>query len=653
MPDLQALNQTLRAIRALGENRSEHPETLREHIAAALTPLLPKGARAAILPSSTVPAEAVRFPLTPTLTLAVMLPTGQSLSPTQQAMLENIALHTATVLARAQDTARMQQNLRRKEEELARLRRADLLISSRLGLQETLESILQMALEVTGARYGIFRLVDESRQALVTRALAGDDLGRPATEALPLDETSITGLAAVQRKTLCIPDVQAPPWTGLYYPLDYEFRMRSELATPLIAPGGRLEGVINLESPEPGAFTDDDALLLQSFATQAVIAIQEARLLDALQDLSARLLTDPTTTIYRRVVQLARELLGAPAAALWTHAHERPLLQAVEPEDASPPDTWVQSWLPELVTSTPRHVRMDSWEALAAPMIRSEGGRPAGALVVFSHHVSSLSASDWDKKVLILLARHAALAADNARRQEALRLAREQRAAAETFAAMGDIAANLMHQLNNKLGIIPVRIEGIQDKSAMALAHDPYLARNLEAIRTSAVEALDIVRESLIHLRPITLTAASISEAVATALAEIELPEGIHIRRQGLDALPRVVAGRRRLALVFHNLLENAIAAMPEGGEITIAGALIEDWVQVTVEDTGPGIPPDLHDAVFQFNYSGRKHAGKLGFGLWWVKTIMARFGGSIHVQSDGVSGTTFVLRFPLAKDMD
>ncbi len=210
-----------------------------------------------------------------------------------------------------------------------------------------------------------------------------------------------------------------------------------------------------------------------------------------------------------------------------------------------------------------------------------------------------------------------------------------------------------MHQLNNKLGIIPVRIEGIQDKSAMALAHDPYLARNLEAIRTSAVEALDIVRESLIHLRPITLTAASISEAVATALAEIELPEGIHIRRQGLDALPRVVAGRRRLALVFHNLLENAIAAMPEGGEITIAGALIEDWVQVTVEDTGPGIPPDLHDAVFQFNYSGRKHAGKLGFGLWWVKTIMARFGGSIHVQSDGVSGTTFVLRFPLAKDMD
>ena len=647
---LHRLNEVVHALRQVSEKVSLGPEEARAQMAAAIARLLPDDARVAILPAPQARPGTLTFSLTDDALLAVTLPPGRELTPEQRAAVENAALHAAALLARAQDASRMQVSLQRKEEELARLRRADMLISSRLGLQETLESILQMALEVTGARYGIFRLVDENRQHLVTRAFAGDDLGRPATEALPLDESSITGLAAVQRKTLCIADVLKPPWADLYYPLDYDFRMRSELVTPLIAAGGRLEGVINLESPQVGAFTDEDALLLQSFAIQAVIAIQEARLLDALQDLSARLLADPPPVIYQRVAQLARELLGAPNAGLWTRSEAHLHLQALEPKDAVLPDELIASITDIPNATAPTHLSLARSDALVAPMLSSERGRAVGAVAVFSPPNAPLSASDWDKKVLALLARHAALAADNARRQEALRRARAQQAAAETFAAMGDIAANLMHRLNNKLGVIPVRIEGIEDKSAAALAADPYLARNLEAIRVSALEALDIVRESLTHLRPITLTAVAIPEAVNHALAELDLPPGIHIHRQGLDALPPVIAGRRRLALVFHNLIENAVAAMPEGGEIAIVGERTGDGVQVTVRDTGPGIPPELHDAIFQFNYSGRRAAGKLGFGLWWVKTIMARFGGSVQVQSDGHSGAAFILRFPVAE---
>ena len=646
---LTRLNQTLQTLHQLGQNHAGSPEAVRDQMAAAIARLLPPGYRVRLLPAASLPAHATPFPLTDDLVLAVTPPPGRELTPEQRAVIENAAIHAAAALARVEDAARMEQSLQRKEEELARLRRADMLISSRLGLQETLESILQMALEVTGARYGIFRLVDEDRQRLITRAFAGDDLGHPHTEALPLDESTITGRAAVSRKTLCIADVRDPLWRRVYYPLDKDLKMRSELVTPLIAPGGRLEGVLNLESPDVGAFSDEDALLLQSFAIQAVIAIQEARLLDALQDLSARLLADPPAVVYRQVVELARKLLGAPHAGLWRRASAQLLLQAIHPRDAAPPEGLLAAMAQTWRHSAPVHIPLGPAHALIAPMFSSEAGRSVGALAVWSEPGASLPASDWDKKVLALLARHAALAADNARRQEALRRAREQQAAAETFAAMGDIAANLLHQLNNKLGVIPVRIEGIEDKSAAALAADPYLARNLEAIRVSAVEALDIVRESLTHLRPITLTAVAIPEAVNHALAEIAIPAGIQIHRRGLDALPPVIAGRRRLALVFHNLIENAIAAMPQGGEIVIAGEQTDDWVQVTVQDTGPGIPPRLHEAIFQFNYSGRQTAGKLGFGLWWVKTIMARFGGSVQVQSDGVSGATFILRFPIA----
>jgi signal transduction histidine kinase len=77
-------------------------------------------------------------------------------------------------------------------------------------------------------------------------------------------------------------------------------------------------------------------------------------------------------------------------------------------------------------------------------------------------------------------------------------------------------------------------------------------------------------------------------------------------------------------------------------------------WVIVSVRDTGPGIPHELHERIFEFNYSARPntHPGKLGFGLWWVKSLVARFGGRVSVESDGVHGTTFILHLPIAGEM-
>ena len=81
------------------------------------------------------------------------------------------------------------------------------------------------------------------------------------------------------------------------------------------------------------------------------------------------------------------------------------------------------------------------------------------------------------------------------------------------------------------------------------------------------------------------------------------------------------------------------------------AAASGSDWVEIRVIDNGPGIPPELHERIFEFNYSGARRSGKLGFGLWWVKTLIARFGGSIAVESDGRRGTTFILRLPIVQE--
>jgi signal transduction histidine kinase len=95
---------------------------------------------------------------------------------------------------------------------------------------------------------------------------------------------------------------------------------------------------------------------------------------------------------------------------------------------------------------------------------------------------------------------------------------------------------------------------------------------------------------------------------------------------------------------VFANLLENAADALAGDGAVTIAGSAQDAWVEVTVADDGPGIPPAQHDRIFEF---AGADGGQLGFGLWWVKTWMVRLGGTIAVESDGERGTTFRLRLP------
>ena len=87
---------------------------------------------------------------------------------------------------------------------------------------------------------------------------------------------------------------------------------------------------------------------------------------------------------------------------------------------------------------------------------------------------------------------------------------------------------------------------------------------------------------------------------------------------------------------------------------MTVRGRARNDVVEIAVSDSGPGIAPELHDRIFEFNFSRTEHAragnaraGNLGFGLWWVKSLMVRLGGSVTVESDGRQGTTFTLRLP------
>lgn len=554
----------------------------------------------------------------------------------EQLMLDNFVNQAAMAIYHARRLAGIRRDLIRKNEELNQLRQAGLLISSRLRLEETLDSILQLALEITNAQYGIFRLLDKNGEYLVTRAVTGLHLEQPLVEKLPLDGNSIMAHVARTREPLLISDLRQGPWSKIYYPLDSTLEMRSELAVPLINASGRLEGVLNLESPRLGAFSEDDNHILQSLATYAITAIQEVRLLDALQDAAQLLISQPTQNVLDRLCAMANDLLNTSVSAIWLR-NELGELQLASS------DGFIQHM------ETFSHVENQT-NALFMPLLTGNEEHKLGTFGVFSPETSSgrSGPSEWDKKVLACLANYAVLAVQNESRQQALRISQEQHWTAETFAAVGDISANLLHNMNNKVGTVPVRVQAIQDKYRQLLEADPYLANNLVEIERSATYAMQIVQENLSHLRPIRMEKVNIPACIREAVEMVHVPPTVRIEMKGLDSLPAVIAGRQSLTFVFRNLIENATAAMNGNGSIFFQGMAMPAWVELSITDSGPGIAPELHNQIFELNFSRTgTQPGKLGFGLWWVKTLMTRLGGSVSVESDGHHGTTFRLRLP------
>ena len=580
-------------------------------------------------------------------------------------ILDNYVLQAAMALHNVLELRGMGRSLQRKIEELEKLRRADQVISSRLRLDETLEEILHITLQMTGARYGSFRLLDKARGQLILASIAGAGPGE-SRGPLSIGESSVMGWAAVHKAPARIADLRKPPWSRIYRPLTAGQEMRSELVVPLLGAGGALEGVLNVESPAVGAFSQDDQRLLEALATQAVIAIQEIKLLDAMQDIASNLLTLSRQGLFELIIRRACDLISVPIAAIWTLA----------PGD---PDTMVLQWaggghrrgdtLPVADSMTGRAVlrgkpvtspdvradprflyrdlaRAQGWvSALIVPLLARDGAA-FGAFSLYTTEPRLFS--DWDKRLLICLAAHAAIAIQDAERLAELKSAQERQAVAETFAAVGDVTANLLHRLDNAVGAIPVRVREIRERSPDALTGP--LAEGLGAIQRHADEAVEYVTEALTHLQPASPQPTPVAPCLAEALQMLEVPPQVQFIQTGLSDLPPVMAGERQLTLVFLNLLENALEAMGGEGILTVRGWVADGGVEVAVADTGRGIPEALHDKIFDPDFS--KHTrGRRGFGLWWVRTFVQRFGGAIGVTSTPGLGSIFTLRLPAVTD--
>jgi GAF domain-containing protein len=594
----------------------------------------------------------------------------QPFNPVELLLLDNFVNLAALAIHHGRQLGGMTRSLTRKVRELEKLGRASQLVSSRTNVEATLQEILSIGLDLTGAQYGSFELYDKKSGLLSIKALAGPVANPERVTPLPVDEQSVVGWVATRRESVLIPDLQQSPWVERYQPLPVDRPMRSELAVPLLGAGGMLEGVLNIESPQLCAFTLDDRRTLETLAAQTVIALQEMRLLDTLQEIVGVLLASDLDELLKRIIDRACELINVPVASIWTIAGANTLLLRQStaghrrgerlPLDRSFTGKAIRLHRSIVIDDVrldpdflhPELAVQQGWvSAIVVPLLMPDETHQA--LGSFSLYATQLrDFSDWDIKLLTVLANHAAVAIQGAEQLGQLKQARERQATAEALAAVGDVAANLMHQLNNKVGAIPARVQGIEAKCGQVLATTPYLAKHLLEIEQSAQQALAIVRDSMAHLRPIERQAVDLALCLEQAIARAAPPAGIQIRQAGMAPLPQVSAGPRQVELAFYNLIDNAVKAMAGVGELTITGQQAGPEIVITIADNGPGIPLEIQPHLFEFSTLKMMPVDeplrRLGFGLWWVKTFVDRFGGRLEVQSAPGQGSAFTIYLPV-----
>jgi signal transduction histidine kinase len=116
--------------------------------------------------------------------------------------------------------------------------------------------------------------------------------------------------------------------------------------------------------------------------------------------------------------------------------------------------------------------------------------------------------------------------------------------------------------------------------------------------------------------------------------------------------LPALVGDAPRLTQVFVNLLANANKFGPEGSTVSIAAQLVDGMLEATVEDAGPGVTESERGSIFErFHRASAEEPEPrgLGLGLWIVKSIVERHGGTVAAMRGQQGLTRFVVRLPAA----
>jgi two-component system NtrC family sensor kinase len=404
---------------------------------------------------------------------------------------------------------------------------------------------------------------------------------------------------------------------------------------PLVSEG-QLFGVIHVEAPEAIPLADDEEVLLISLANQMTLALRNQRLLDEtaeLKDYLEEILEQANALI--TVTDQDRRIL------VFNRAMER--LLGFEKKEILGTDLF--RWLPpgdcEKLAEEIRRVA-NGGGSTGGIEVRMRNRQ--GELVNLVFYPAALRDRDQQVSSIILVGQDLTQ----------LRALEKQVLEAEKMASMGKLAAGVVHELNNPLTSISIYAEYLAQKLACGQV-EPADAAKAQKILEGARRIQKLTRDLVSYSRPASDEAEllNFNEVVEQGLSFCEhiiSKADISLNRELGQNIGLVVGNRNRLLQVVVNLVTNACQAMEAGGELSINTRLQDDWVVLSVSDTGCGIPEKDLERIFEPFFTTKKAGEGTGLGLSIVSSIVEHHQGSIRVKSQVGAGTTFEVWLPIAR---
>ena len=240
-----------------------------------------------------------------------------------------------------------------------------------------------------------------------------------------------------------------------------------------------------------------------------------------------------------------------------------------------------------------------------------------------------------------------------AERDERLQENARKMTESKKLATLGQLAAGIAHEINNPLGGILMYSHMLREDLKKEENRENVVKIGREADRCKRIVKglLDFARQTRPERSESNLN--HLLNEVVALLEQQAIFRNIELERDLSPSLPLIEVDVTQIQEVFMNIVLNASQAMEGKGRITIATRLVENGREVEIEigDTGPGIPPDDVDKIFEPFYTTKEVGRGTGLGLSIAYGIVERHHGSIRVESEMGKGTTFFIRLPVPEE--
>jgi two-component system, NtrC family, sensor kinase len=566
--------------------------------------------------------------------------------------------------------------------------------SSPTDIQPVLDVVAATAARLCEAVDAQIRLVEADGTKLVSSYGT-----RPAPEFLPLSMKNPAGRAIIQKATIHVDDLAEASKTE--YP-EAPFQERTGSRTFLSAPmlrGGNPIGVINIRRTEVRPFTEKQIKLLETFAAQAVIAIENVRLFNELQARTQELMESVNEmkalsevgqavsssldleTVLATIVARAVELAGTDCGVIYEYdeATEEFNLRASHHMEAEAVETLRAARIrlgegatgQAASTRTPVQI-VDTFEpreqavSRVRPVLNRLGYRSLLTVPILRDHQIMGGLTVWRRQVgkfepevvnlLQTFATQSALAIHNARLFREIEDKSRQIEAANRHKS--EFLANMSHELRTPLNAIIGFSEVLGERMFGEL--NEKQAEYTDDILSSGRHLLSLINEILdlskveagrMELEVATFDLPLAIDNARTFVRERATKHGINLDVTVDERLGEFVGDERKIKQVLLNLLSNAVKFTPEGGRIGINARQADGSVEISVSDTGIGISPEDQAKIFEeFRQVGSDYAHKTegtGLGLTLAKKFVELHGGRIWVQSEVGKGSTFSFTLP------